>query len=104
MNLYHRRQQRCHRGSPCGRAAPRAVRFAYGLLDIEGGCLQHALNYIGAIEAIAELRDWVEIRRAVVAVIDMPANQFVTARRGIVVALRRPRDPTLAVGMDKERQ
>ena len=83
------------------RAARCVICITHRFLDIEVRRLQHALDHIRTIESVAELRNWIEIRHAVVAVVDVPADQFVRSEGGIVVTLRRPHDPALAVGMDE---
>ena len=66
--------------------------------------VEHELDDVGAIEAVAEARGGEEVGRLVPAAIDVPADQILAAGRGHVIAGRRPGDPGFGLAIDEQRE
>ena len=94
QDVEHRRRRR--RG-PRRRAGLRDRRVHVQLLE-------HAVDHVGAVEAVAEARGGVELGRLVPAPVHLPADQVLRPGRGVVVALRRPQHPALPVRVRVEGQ
>ena len=103
LDLDHRRQRRCReRRCPGPRLPCRLVGLLDRRVDIQR--IEHACDHVAAVEALLELRGGEVVGRLVVAVVDLPADQIVGPGRGVIVALRRPGDPALAVRVHEQRQ
>ena len=81
---------------------PRQIGLPYRLALVEG--VEHPLDNVGSGIFVAEFRSREEVGGFVPAAIDMPADQILAARRGHVVARRRPGDPGLGLAVDEERE
>ena len=64
--------------------------------------LQDERNHIRAIEVVPKFAGREEVRSLVRPIVDLPANQILTARACGIVSARSERDPALAVGMDEQ--
>ena len=68
-----------------------ARRLAHGLFG--GGEHDGTLDDVGAVQMLAQLLGANIVRRLVWPLVDLPADDLVSARRAGVVALRRPHHP-----------
>ena len=58
----------------------RCLRLSHRLGLIER--LQDERNHVGAIEAVSKSAGWEEARSLIRTIVDLPANQILTARAG----------------------
>ena len=65
---------------------------------------QHQLDDVRPVEFVAEAVRREEVGGLLPAAIDVPADQFLGAGRGHVIALRRPGDPAPILGLHEQRQ
>jgi hypothetical protein len=88
-------------GDGLGLATTGLVGLCECFIDIKRIRVQNVLNHVRAVEALAKLTHREEVRSMVGAVVHVPADKIIPARRRIIIALRSPGHPPAAIAGDE---